>query len=115
MRRFLSQLELQWGMPVVVAAHPSARHDERVRCGFEKQQELAFGRTADLVRHAQGVLIHGSTAVSFAVLGNRPLLRSEEHTSELQSLMRISYAVFCLNKKTNSHLFVSQYNNNCRN
>src|SRR3546814_7865889 len=27
-------------------------------------------------------------------------LRSEEHTSELQSLMRISYAVFCLNKKT---------------
>src|SRR3546814_2189439 len=27
--------------------------------------------------------------------------RSEEHTSELQSLMRISYAVFCLKKKTN--------------
>src|SRR3546814_1258821 len=27
-------------------------------------------------------------------------MRSEEHTSELQSLMRISYAVFCLNKKT---------------
>src|SRR3546814_4239685 len=29
------------------------------------------------------------------------LLRSEEHTSELQSLMRISYAVFCLKKKKN--------------
>src|SRR3546814_10529934 len=28
-----------------------------------------------------------------------PLVRSEEHTSELQSLMRISYAVFCLKKK----------------
>src|SRR3546814_8235827 len=28
-------------------------------------------------------------------------LRSEEHTSELQSLMRISYAVFCLHKKNN--------------
>src|SRR3546814_3890645 len=28
-----------------------------------------------------------------------PVLRSEEHTSELQSLMRISYAVFCLKKK----------------
>src|SRR3546814_4705074 len=28
------------------------------------------------------------------------IVRSEEHTSELQSLMRISYAVFCLNKKT---------------
>src|SRR3546814_7932291 len=29
--------------------------------------------------------------------------RSEEHTSDLQSLMRISYAVFCLKKKTNDH------------
>src|SRR3546814_8093448 len=31
-----------------------------------------------------------------------PILRSEEHTSELQSLMRISYAVFCLKKKNNN-------------
>src|SRR3546814_2866277 len=31
--------------------------------------------------------------------GNQPQERSEEHTSELQSLMRISYAVFCLKKK----------------
>src|SRR3546814_6350190 len=30
-------------------------------------------------------------------------IRSEEHTSELQSLMRISYAVFCLQKKTNTN------------
>src|SRR3546814_8453506 len=30
--------------------------------------------------------------------------RSEEHTSELQSLMRISYAVFCLNKKTQTYI-----------
>src|SRR3546814_4407230 len=30
-------------------------------------------------------------------------LRSEEHTSELQSLMRISYAVFCLKKKHDNH------------
>src|SRR3546814_2796281 len=31
------------------------------------------------------------------------LMRSEEHTSELQSLMRLSYAVFCLKKKTDTH------------
>src|SRR3546814_3027960 len=31
-------------------------------------------------------------------------MRSEEHTSELQSLMRISYAVFCLKKKKQSHI-----------
>src|SRR3546814_2512645 len=30
--------------------------------------------------------------------------RSEEHTSELQSLLRISYAVFCLKKKTKQHI-----------
>src|SRR3546814_8213460 len=34
--------------------------------------------------------------------------RSEEHTSELQSLMRISYAVFCLKKKTNITQYISQ-------
>src|SRR3546814_8528788 len=33
--------------------------------------------------------------------GSQPEYRSEEHTSELQSLMHISYAVFCLKKKTN--------------
>src|SRR3546814_4523781 len=32
-------------------------------------------------------------------IGREPASRSEEHTSELQSLMRISYAVFCLKKK----------------
>src|SRR3546814_1837431 len=42
---------------------------------------------------------HGGTLAALAdhVLG---AVRSEEHTSELQSLMRISYAVFCLKKKT---------------
>src|SRR3546814_5760228 len=40
---------------------------------------------------------------SFRSCGTSVLFRrrSEEHTSELQSLMRISYAVFCLEKKTN--------------
>src|SRR3546814_9686556 len=37
-------------------------------------------------------------------LDDAPPTRSEEHTSELQSLMRISYAVFCLKKKTKKTL-----------
>src|SRR3546814_9555474 len=37
-------------------------------------------------------------------------LRSEEHTSELQSLMRISYAVFCLKKKNNNKTSIMQLN-----
>src|SRR3546814_4141232 len=36
-------------------------------------------------------------------------VRSEEHTSELQSLMRISYAVFCLKKKTKLHKMDSEH------
>src|SRR3546814_2387307 len=39
-------------------------------------------------------------------------IRSEEHTSELQSLMRISYAVFCLKKKNNNKKQVIIYHNN---
>src|SRR3546814_2603903 len=42
-----------------------------------------------------------------AALEEYGLLRSEEHTSELQSLMRISYAVFCLKKKQNNDKYSS--------
>src|SRR3546814_2386745 len=49
----------------------------------------------------------GMSGSEIAVLGYRGMreyaLRSEEHTSELQSLMRTSYAVFCLKKKTTTH------------
>src|SRR3546814_2215596 len=44
------------------------------------------------------VLVREQTEGLFAARGKT---RSEEHTSELQSLMRISYAVFCLKKKKN--------------
>src|SRR3546814_10764931 len=44
-----------------------------------------------------------STAPKVAAMA-LTIRRSEEHTSELQSLMRISYAVFCLKKKTNNNL-----------
>src|SRR3546814_7043919 len=41
-----------------------------------------------------------------------PPMGSEEHTSELQSLMRISYAVFCLKKKKQNYLVNAQTHNN---
>src|SRR3546814_7720676 len=57
-----------------------------------KRVEAPLGRIALL---AVSVLI-----VSVSSLSHRPAWnRSEEHTSELQSLMRISYAVFCLKKQ----------------
>src|SRR3546814_2777233 len=43
----------------------------------------------------------GARLAAHCGMGLRSQVRSEEHTSELQSLMRISYAVFCLQKKTN--------------
>src|SRR3546814_3093487 len=42
---------------------------------------------------------------------DRPERRSEEHTSELQSLMRISYAVFCLKKKKHKRQTNNRHNN----
>src|SRR3546814_7169235 len=42
----------------------------------------------------------GREDLALTLLVTPHLIRSEEHTSELQSLMRISYAVFCLKKKT---------------
>src|SRR3546814_8093167 len=67
-------------------------------------------------------LVHGDTLLPIAAtvidaanavgigMGKRPLdgLRSEEHTSELQSLMRSSYAVFCLTKKKNKNNTTTQ-------
>src|SRR3546814_4917507 len=73
--------------------------------------DLAFGKVTDADRHAivrPGVGLMKPNyylAASIAYLfEHRPewgsAARSEEHTSELQSLMRISYAVVCLKKKT---------------
>src|SRR3546814_10181833 len=51
----------------------------------------------------QGIQVHGGVGTvndyKISHCFKRVFARSEEHTSELQSLMRISYAVFCLKKK----------------
>src|SRR3546814_8086665 len=73
-----------------------------VRClgiGFR-----AMDRTVDVLRRSiDGVelqqLVAGVDDVVLSPSGNDDAIRSEEHTSELQSLMRISYAVFCLKNK----------------
>src|SRR3546814_1000396 len=56
----------------------------------------------------QRVINNGAAAVELAPFGL--ISRSEEHTSELQSLMRISYAVFCLKKKSLSRYRLSSHN-----
>src|SRR3546814_8269642 len=61
--------------------------------------DMALGRNplADRVAAYAGSDLDDAADESMAE--HQPGLRSEEHTSELQSLMRISYAVFCLKKK----------------
>src|SRR3546814_8886748 len=61
------------------------------------QLHALVGKTAPVVAVAAPVAAGSSDTISDDEF---EALRSEEHTSELQSLMRISYAVFCLKKKT---------------
>src|SRR3546814_5826406 len=72
--------------------------------------DLRAGREAEAIDAAGKVLLTTGGPIAYDVLVlalgadpvRPPIERSEEHTSELQSLMRISYAVFCLKKKTNT-------------
>src|SRR3546814_1758132 len=61
----------------------------------------ALRQVVFLRAYAQKQPINEYKAEAFALFER--MLRSEEHTSELQSLMRISYAVFCLKKKKKTH------------
>src|SRR3546814_5477461 len=75
--------------------HPALDEDMDEMPGSSRMG-LAVAKQADLVTD-------GAVAKLRRAQTRRcPTPRSEEHTSELQSLMRISYAVFCLKKKKNS-------------
>src|SRR3546814_1495507 len=64
----------------------------------ERNWALPAGERTEIVPGASHFLAHDIASPSW-----RNAYRSEEHTSELQSLMRISYAVFCLKKKQQTH------------
>src|SRR3546814_9132014 len=69
----------------------------------ERRQPIALAEHRRVLQVEVQVRFAGVAAVAAAaeLVTGGDLLRSEEHTSELQSLMRISYAVFCLKKKKN--------------
>src|SRR3546814_3837748 len=60
---------------------------------------FANGRSAPKKSAAASTSSQAAAAACASIATASPMARSEEHTSELQSLMRISYAVFCLKKK----------------
>src|SRR3546814_1028937 len=59
----------------------------------------------DLVIARGGADMHAEQTERLGLFARLQQLRSEEHTSELQSLMRISYAVFCLKKKKQEYKY----------
>src|SRR3546814_4624062 len=63
--------------------------------GFPIGSYVELSPPAEEMGDAEGIETALAVTRDFGI----PCWRSEEHTSELQSLMRISYAVFCLNKK----------------
>src|SRR3546814_1329613 len=72
----------------------------------QRQRAVASGSRwlgrADWMEAGQQLLMSEGIAGMRLTKLTKRLKRSEEHTSELQSLMRISYAVFCLKKKNNN-------------
>src|SRR3546814_1175417 len=103
MERMASQI------PGTSVAWSGSSYEERLSSG---QAPLLYGLSVLVVFLCLAAL-YESWSIPLAVLLVIPLgligavlavtLRSEEHTSELQSLMRISYAVFCLKKKTSDN------------
>src|SRR3546814_5750469 len=90
------------------------RLQEQIGAGVDEEGNVRFvRRLADRV-DSLALVVDGEKAVAadHLILQIAPdgagADRSEEHTSELQSLMRISYAVFCLKKKNNN----SKHHNN---
>src|SRR3546814_8771369 len=114
--RFRPQTGGRW-RPSCAAVAPSRRHPARVMAAYGRvspalpQQSTpssAHERERDWLSAQSRGLSRSSRAARFPsrfldhyerMGGTAGQKRSEEHTSELTSLMRISYAVFCLNKK----------------
>src|SRR3546814_1640048 len=78
----------------------------KMRWMLQNQREVREAGERLALGTVESYLIYrltGGLHVTDASNASRTMLRSEEHTSELQSLMRISYAVFCLKKK--NHIY----------
>src|SRR3546814_2563062 len=75
----------------------------------QQREELERRQCADSRQLCQDQLASFTRQQDELTQRARDVHRSEEHTSELQSLMRISYAVFCLNKKQTNKSTIHQH------
>src|SRR3546814_5265108 len=97
--------EAHMGEEDIVDDEPDARFRAVIVGVAAHAPDIEAGRTCILLKRGEVRYFSSIVAdaeqplIGHSVAGN---CRSEEHTSELQSLMRISYAVFCLKKKNNT-------------
>src|SRR3546814_5093976 len=94
-QRTIRGTRLQISTRVIMGEHDRARADFESTGNDDPGKRLAISDRARREALATDQFVAGVEEEHVKVLVNR----SEEHTSELQSLMRISYAVFCLKKK----------------
>src|SRR3546814_2549309 len=73
------------------------------RCSIGSRRVTFIRRLGPRPEAGDEIEHRASPARKARITGTLTIGRSEEHTSELQSLMRISYAVFCLKKKKTNH------------
>src|SRR3546814_6874653 len=83
------------------AFHRRLQRADRVDLGDHHARAIGPQRRRAALAHVAVAAHHRDLAGQHHVHRALEAVRSEEHTSELQSLMRISYAVFCLKKKNN--------------
>src|SRR3546814_4625093 len=96
-------------LPVIAARSPS----DAFECAIEACR-LATRYMTPVMLLTDGYIANAAEPWKVPDMGSYepfPVTRSEEHTSELQSLMRISYAVFCVKKKTNIQEAIHIYTN----
>src|SRR3546814_5694395 len=89
---FNRNLALEAGFQGPLFALPGGDIRIAFGAGARRNDFFAGSPTGDVDRRRDNLFAYGEL-----------LIRSEEHTSELQSLMRISYAVFCLKKQNRQH------------
>src|SRR3546814_6490156 len=87
--------------PLLAQALFRPRHVGRGVGGLHRGDHPQRPEARDVLRGHDLRMLDAPAVVAFRVVAEHAFIRvrSEEHTSELQSLMRISYAVFCLKKK----------------
>src|SRR3546814_5538051 len=83
----------------VIGSAPDASKDDLDRAIAAARAAFPGWAATPIAERKAALIAMGQAVMAEADALKRLLTRSEEHTSELQSLMRISYAVFCLKKK----------------